>query len=352
MKLNTEEWKEFRIGDWFDQIGSTAIKKSFSKRSTPQDKFVIPALSSTVDNNSFGFYVKEEDHNLINRLCLSVTLNGDAGKVYVQNKAFAIAQDAYAIYLKDNVDVVDSEHIYLFLATAIEKSLIQKYGYTNKATWNKVKEELILLPSKNNEPDWDFMEKYIKEIEEKYIEKVDKYNQSNIQKALDITGIAEDELDKDLIIKPADRYEEFSVKSLFKLIPSQNYIDRNKISDVGRTKVYSSTTSDYGLMGYIYEDPYFLINEKNPYYIIFGDHTREFNFVYNSFSTTDNVKVLSPINKSKLTNLYILTLWKKHIPELGYSRHWSKAKNVVLKLPAIDEKTPDFEYMEKAIYIY
>lgn len=31
---------------------------------------------------------------------------------------------------------------------------------------------------------------------------------------------------------------------------------------------------------------------------------------------------------------------------------WSKVKNEELLLPAIDENTPDFEYMEKAIYIY
>jgi hypothetical protein len=172
MELTTKDWKEFRIGDLFDQIGSTAVKKPFDKRNMPEDEFIIPALSSKIDNNSFGFYVREEDHLLINRLCLSVTLNGDAGKVYVQNKAFAIAQDAYAIYLKDDFNILNNEAIYLFLATIMEKVLIPKYGYTNKATWNKVKKETLLLPSKNDEPDWDFMEEFIKGIEEENKEKL------------------------------------------------------------------------------------------------------------------------------------------------------------------------------------
>lgn len=346
MKLNTEEWKKFRIGDWFEVLSSNKIYHAANLHieDKPKNDY-YPYVVRSAQNRGIKGYIKKPIE----------FLNSENTISFAQDTFFAFYQEK-PYFTGNNVKILKplfeySRNILLFIETSINKSML-------KNTWGMgsgkeyVENIEILLPSKDNEPDWAFMEEYIKEIEEKYIEKVDEYNQENIQKALDVIEIAEDELDKDLIIKPADRYEEFSVKSLFKLIPSQNYIDRNKISDVGRTKVYSSTTSDYGLMGYIDEDPYFLINEKNPYYIIFGDHTREFNFVYNSFSTTDNVKVLSPINKSKLTNLYILTLWKKHIPELGYSRHWSKAKNVVLKLPAIDEKTPDFEYMEKAIYIY
>lgn len=52
MELTTKDWKEFKIGDLFDQIGSTAVKKPFDKRNMPEDEFIIPALSSKIDNNS------------------------------------------------------------------------------------------------------------------------------------------------------------------------------------------------------------------------------------------------------------------------------------------------------------
>lgn len=249
MELTTKDWKEFRIGDLFDQIGSTAVKKPFDKRNMPEDEFIIPALSSKIDNNSFGFYVREEDHLLINRLCLSVTLNGDAGKVYVQNKAFAIAQDAYAIYLKDDFNILNNEAIYLFLATIMEKVLIPKYGYTNKATWNKVKKETLLLPSKNDEPDWDFMEEFIKGIEEKYIKNVDKYNQENIDKALSVTGLTTADLNSNLEAKPADRYEEFRVGDLFDVstIRGVNNESLNNDYSKGKYRYITRTSLNNGI---------------------------------------------------------------------------------------------------------
>ena len=152
-----DRYEEFRVGDLFEAITKTALG-SFTKRSKKTDNYIVPALSSTVNNHSLGYYVKEKDHKIIDRVCLSVTSNGDAGKVYLQNKPFTIAQDAYAIYLKDD----GRENVYLFIATVLEKLLIQKYNYTNKAGWTKVQNEVISLPSIDKDtPDFDYMEKAI-----------------------------------------------------------------------------------------------------------------------------------------------------------------------------------------------
>lgn len=358
MELRTENWKEFKFGDLFEYQNKTKKIDDFKKQSVYDSTFCIPAISSTVINNSFGYYVKEADHEIIDKECISITSNGDAGKVYVQTIPFAIAQDAYVLFLKESLIEINIRKIYLFLAAVIEKKLIQKYSYTNKAVWSKVKNDIIKLPAvynsdkKDYEPDWPFMEEYISFIENRYIDKIDEKNKEKIRLAMEVTGITEEELDGELVVEEPKRVNEFRVTDFFKLMPVQNDIDRNLISNSGQTNVYSSTTSNYGLMGYIDNEPFYKITNKNPYYIIFGDHTREFNFVYDSFCTTDNVKVLSPVIKSKQVNLYLLTAWKKAIPDLGYSRHWSKAKNIMLSLPAIDEKTPDFQYMENVIYIY
>lgn len=351
MELTTKNWKEFRIGDLFDQIGKTAVKKPFDKRNTPEGEFIIPALSSKIDNNSFGFYVREEDHLLINRLCLSVTLNGDAGKVYVQNKAFAIAQDAYAIYLKDDFNILNNEAIYLFLATIMEKVLIPKYGYTNKATWNKVKKETLLLPSKNDEPDWDFMEEFIKEIEEKYIENVDKYNQENINKALSITGLTMVDLDDDLKVEPADRYEEFRVGDLFDGLSGDFDIKQEHINNKGDI-VITSGVENLGIFGKTNVEAR-LIDEKTLTIDMFG------NVFYRpyKYKMVTHARVFALIPKFDMSNqigLFMTTVFFYLKEKYSYSNmcSFSKIKNEKIKLPAIDENTPDFDYMEKAIYIY
>lgn len=351
MELTTKDWKEFRIGDLFDQIGSTAVKKPFDKRNMPEDEFIIPALSSKIDNNSFGFYVREEDHLLINRLCLSVTLNGDAGKVYVQNKAFAIAQDAYAIYLKDDFNILNNEAIYLFLATIMEKVLMPKYGYTNKATWNKVKKETLLLPSKNDEPDWDFMEEFIKGIEEKYIENVDKYNQENIDKALSVTGLTMVDLDDDLKVEPADRYEEFRVGDLFDGLNGDFDIKQEHINNKGDI-VITSGVENLGIFGKTNVEAR-LIDEKTLTIDMFG------NVFYRpyKYKMVTHARVFALIPKFDMSNqigLFMTTIFFYLKEKYSYSNmcSFSKIKNEKILLPAIDENTPDFDYMEKVIYIY
>lgn len=168
-KINTDSWEEYAIEDLFDVITKTAKQSKYDKYKQPEGDYIIPALSSQAINNSHGFYVRKEDHNVIDRLCLSVTSNGNAGKLFVQTKPFAIAQDAYAIYLKDDKN---SLHIYKYLAVVIEEVLINRYGFDEKATWRKVKNERIPLPTKNNQPDWEYMENYITQKQAEVQEKL------------------------------------------------------------------------------------------------------------------------------------------------------------------------------------
>ena len=153
-----DRYEEFRVGDLFNHIGKTAVVDPASKREYEDETYNVPALSSTVTNNSFGYYANPEEHNIIDKVCLSVTSNGHAGKVYLQNQPFVIAQDAYVIYLKND----NRLNVHLFIACVLEKLLMPKYNYNNKAVWNKVKNEKITLPAiDENTPDFDYMEKAI-----------------------------------------------------------------------------------------------------------------------------------------------------------------------------------------------
>lgn len=51
----------------------------------------------------------------------------------------------------------------IFLCTCIEK-LKPKYSYGKSLSPTRLKTEKIWLPTKNGEPDYDFMEKYIKSL--------------------------------------------------------------------------------------------------------------------------------------------------------------------------------------------
>jgi hypothetical protein len=63
--------------------------------------------------------------------------------------------------------------------------------------------------------------------------------------------------------------------------------------DDGEIPVYSSDTSNNGIIGYTNREAEFIVSHENPIYLVFGDHTRSLNIVFHSFNVTDNVKVLS-----------------------------------------------------------
>lgn len=120
--IKTDTWEKYKMEDLFDVITKTAKQKGYIKYKQPEGEYIIPALSSQAINNSHGFYVREKDHNIINQICLSITSNGNAGKVFVQTKPFAISQDAYAIYLKNRQGNLN---IYKYLTAIIEKGFNQ-----------------------------------------------------------------------------------------------------------------------------------------------------------------------------------------------------------------------------------
>ncbi len=126
--------------------------------------------------------------------------------------------------------------------------------------------------------------------------------------------------------------------------------NKSMLTKIGNTPVYSSESSNNGIIGYTNDEPDFIVDDTIPLYIVFGDHTRTFNLASNSFSVADNVKVLHTRTKISLkTLLFIVSSWQKNIPNLGYSRHWSIAKNVQFKLPKTKNGEIDFDFMESFI---
>lgn len=110
---------------------------------------------------------------------------------------------------------------------------------------------------------------------------------------------------------------------------------------------YSSDSENNGIVGY-YNIPEFICDSNNPVYVIFGDHTRTMSIARKSFSVLDNVKVLHTYIDNDNVLLFIFAVWKKQIPNLGYKRHWSIAKECILELPTKDQKI-DTAFMDSFI---
>lgn len=143
------------------------------------------------------------------------------------------------------------------------------------------------------------------------------------------------------------KWGEFKISQLFKPMTIRRKIKGEDVAEKGIYPAYSSDSENNGIVGY-YSTPEFICDSNNPVYIVFGDHTRTMSIARNSFSVLDNVKVLRPCIENTNALLFIFSVWKKQIPNLGYKRHWSIAKECCLRLPTKKGKI-DIDFMESFI---
>ena len=93
--------------------------------------------------------------------CIAVTNNGSVGYAYFQAKPFTCTHDVNPLYLKGHEI---NPYIALFLCTLIEKERF-RWAYGRKWRPIRMPSSKIKLPvTPTGEPDWQFMEDYIKSL--------------------------------------------------------------------------------------------------------------------------------------------------------------------------------------------
>ena len=348
--INTTNWKEFRVGDLFDvhQLERVTDRGGY----VPDNDIIdidgqYPYLAAVSTNNGVKGYTNIKPNNDGNCITLSTTADS-SNTIFYQPEPFIGRQQMAGIY-KNNISQMN-ENIALFIISILRKQLMS-FNYSNKLTFNALCDIKLLLPAINDKPDFDYMEEYIEEIKLKYVDKLEKDNNENIDKALKITGLSYQDLNKDLTVKPADRYEEFKIGDLFNGISGDTDIKQHHINNK-RLPVITSGLSNNGLLG-LSDVKAKVISQNTITVDMFGNaFYRNYNY---KMVTHARVFALKP--KFHITDnigLYFATMLFYLSKKFDYSNmcSYEKIKNNIIVLPAIDENTPDFDYMEKAIYIY
>ncbi|GLP43849.1 type I restriction modification protein [Helicobacter pylori] len=182
-QLNAIKWGEFRLGDLFEKIIIKPLPyqtAQLPKEKTPTHE--LPALTAGILNQGLNNFVPKENATILKNV-ISISANGaNTGATFYQPHEFCVLQDAYAIEFIGDKKLNDKE--YLFFVCAISKVIYNnsKYEWTNKAGWNKVKNELISLPLKPtantqtlDDIDFHFMETFIAELEQCRLAELEAY---------------------------------------------------------------------------------------------------------------------------------------------------------------------------------
>ena len=76
-----------------------------------------------------------------------------------------------------------SENVFLGLVTCVNRSLKHKYSWGNSISSKKIKSDVIMLPVKNNKPDFESMEILISAVKKLVIKDVVEYANNKIKAA-------------------------------------------------------------------------------------------------------------------------------------------------------------------------
>ena len=165
--IDTSEWNNFRIGDLFEKLDLKCRKKDFNKSidcsETQNEEFSLPLVNAKHFNNGVQFYGRPEEWDSA-EMTIDIVSNGAiaTGDVYAQPQKTSVLWDAYLIKCKQEIK---SEFVLQYMACVIQQCIKQHFGWDDKCTWNKVKDEHIKLPViSSGEPDWDFMDNYMRDV--------------------------------------------------------------------------------------------------------------------------------------------------------------------------------------------
>ncbi len=158
MKLETFQWKEYRLGDLFD------VKKGKRLNAEDQTTGSTPYIGAIDSNNGVANHIGQPPIHLGNTISLSY--DGSIGEAFYQKKSFWCTDAVNVLYFKKENNYSFNEHVALFIC-AILRQEKYRYCYGRKWVLESMNETKIKLPTKNNIPDWEWMENYIKSLHHK-----------------------------------------------------------------------------------------------------------------------------------------------------------------------------------------
>lgn len=342
LKLTDVEWGEFKLIDIFD------IKDGYYNKKPPLDKDgTIPFLGATQNNNGVtAFYRKEtiEKWDKVGNLsskdvhlrffpgnCLAVTNNGSVGHIYYQLQMFTCSHDITPLYLKNYVLTKELAH---FLIPLLQKSG-ESFEYGKKWRPKRMRKSKLILPvNSQGQPNWQFMENYIKQEQKQQAQKIiDYYERKLVELAGDVIG-----LDK-------VKWKTFRFTEVFQEIQRGKRLTKANQTD-GPKPYISSTSENNGVDAFIgnetgirkFEDVLTLANSGS----VGSTFYQQFEFV-----ASDHVTALKSENADKYAYLFLSTVVKRLEEKYSFNREINdtRIKREKVILPADKEGNPNFQYM-------
>lgn len=151
--LSPDKWVAFQYDALFDiKKGRRLTKSNMTEGTTP----FIGAIDS---NNGYRQYVSVKPNHESNTITVNYNGNGVAEAFY-QSYPFWASDDVNVLYPKFTLN----SYVAMFICALIRKEKF-RFSYGRKWHLDRMKQAILRLPvTSNGQPDWAFMENYIKSL--------------------------------------------------------------------------------------------------------------------------------------------------------------------------------------------
>ena len=162
-QIDKTSWKIFD----FKNVFTFERGKRYKKEDHSEGE--IPYISSTKFNNGIDSYVNPPEYMKIYKNVITLNNSGSIGFCFYHQYKFVCSDHCTIIDILEEYNQKLNIYIALFLKPIIEKLKV-KYGFAREMSDSRLEKENILLPAdKHGNPDWQFMEGFIKNKSEKII---------------------------------------------------------------------------------------------------------------------------------------------------------------------------------------
>ena len=328
MVIDTSNWKEFKISKLFDVKNSKSIS---DKRDLEfDDNNPYDFIGRTPINNGIQGKIVKQDFEPNNENTFSVTQIGEKICLFRDNKWYSCQNIFILTPLYPNL--ID---IRFYICCVITKTLKIVFGedaYTSYPTKDTLSDMLIKLPATpDGEPDWQYMESYMKKIMQESEQSIENLNRVEDKKdSIDISN-----------------WKEFTLTKLFDIKGSKTTPKNNLIlTSDGKYPYITTAATNNGIAGY--SDKY--TEEGNVITIDSAVLGTAF-YQKDNFTASDHVEKLIPkFEINELIGQYLASVLNASARYYQYAYNNKRSqialKKEVINLPTTPDGEPDWQYME------
>ena len=155
------EWKDFRLDELFDIVGT----KSIDAGSLEFKKNGINFVGRTNENNGIQGKIDQQLFFPNDANTITVTVIGNYKYVKYQEEKYYCSQNINKLSLLGKYNYFLSKDLALYFISLIRKFVEQYNGQQGGYKLNDLKSFIVNIPVRGYNPDWDYMEQYIRATE-------------------------------------------------------------------------------------------------------------------------------------------------------------------------------------------